>query len=170
LRRHGFRHARELKEPPLTTNAIKRRPGIVAAARLATLATLAVGLLALAGCGESAQADAKKQVCATRGDLVKQITTLAGLTLSSGSANAAKASFEAIGRDVTQIKAAQSRLGPPLKRQVETATSNFVAQVNAIASGLTSKLSPSNAAAQFKSALGQLANAYNQTLGAITCA
>jgi len=133
------------------------------------LAALAVGLLALAACGESAQAKAKKQVCAVRGDLAKQITTLSGLTLSSSSANTAKASFEAIGRDVTEIKDAQPKLGPPLKGQVETATHSFVAQINSIASGLASQLSPSNAQARFKSALSQLANVYNQTLAAISC-
>jgi hypothetical protein len=153
----------------LTLTAIREFRGIRASARLATLAALAFGLLAVAGCGESAQAKAKRQVCAARGDLVKQITTLSGLTLSSSSANAAKASFEAIGRDVTQITGAQPKLGPPLKGQIETATHDFVTQVNSIASGLTSKLSPGNAEAQFKAALSKLASAYNQTLAPISC-
>jgi hypothetical protein len=153
----------------LTLTATKKFRAIAAPARLAMIAALAIGLLALAGCGESAQAKAKKQVCAARGDLVKQITTLSGLTLSSTSANTAKVSFEAIGRDVTQVKNAQSKLGAPLRGQVEAATHNFVAQVNSIASGLTSKLSPSKAQAQFKSALSQLATAYNQTLALFNC-
>jgi hypothetical protein len=153
----------------LTLTAISNFRAIGARLGLATLAALAVGLLALAGCGESAQAKAKKQLCAARGDLVKQIITLSGLTLSSSSANSAKASFEAIGRDVTQIKTAQPKLGPPLRGQVEAATHNFVAQVTSIASGLTSNVSPSNAGAQFKSALGQLSAAYNQTLASISC-
>jgi hypothetical protein len=153
----------------LTSIAIIKLRGIRAHARTANLAVLAVGLLALGGCGESAQAKAKKQVCTARGDLVKQVTTLSGLTLSSSSANAAKASFEAIARDVTQIKDAQPRLGQPLKGQVETATHDFVTQVNSIASGLTSNLSPGDAAAQFKSALRQLVVVYNQTLAPISC-
>jgi hypothetical protein len=153
----------------LTLTTIRKFRGIRAYARLATLAALAVGLLALAGCGESAQAKAKQQVCTARGDLVKQITTLSALTLSSSSANAAKASFEAIGRDVTQIKNAQPKLGSPLKAQVETATHSFVAQVNSIAAGLTSNLSLRNAETQFKSALSQLATAYNQTLASVNC-
>jgi hypothetical protein len=151
----------------LTT--IRKFRAIVVHLGLAPLAALAVGLLALAGCGESAQAKAKNELCAARGDLVKQIITLSGLTLSSSSANTANASFEAIGRDVTQIKTAQPKLGPPLRGQVEAATHNFVAQVNLIATGLTSKLSPSNAGAQFKSALSQLSAAYNQTLAPISC-
>jgi hypothetical protein len=155
--------------PTPTLTAIRKFRANGTHLSLATLAALAVGLLALTGCGESAQAKAKRQLCAARGDLVKQIITLSALTLSSSSANTAKASFEAIGRDVTQIKTAQSRLGPPLKGQVESATHNFVAQVTSIASGLASKVSASNAGAQFKSALSQLSAAYNQTLAPISC-
>jgi hypothetical protein len=151
------------------TAAMKHRAIAVRRAASAIVLVAIVGALALTGCGESAQAKAKKQVCAARGDLVRQITTLTGLTLNSSSANTAKVSFEAIGRDVTQIKAAEPKLGPPLRGQVETATHNFVTQVNSIASGLTSKLSLSNAEAQFKSALSQLATAYNQTLASINC-
>jgi hypothetical protein len=138
-------------------------------ATLIALAALAVGLLALSGCGESAQAKANKQVCAARSDISKQIRTLTGLTLSSSSANTAKASFEAIGRDVTQVKAAQAKLDSSRRRLVEAATHDFVARVGSIASALTSNLSPSNAAAQFKAALSQLAGAYNQTLASISC-
>jgi hypothetical protein len=147
------------------------RVKITSLARLgqASLAALAVVLFALSGCGESAQAKAGKQVCAVRGDISKQIRTLTGLTLSSSSATAAKTSFEAIGSDITQIKGLQSKLDPARRRPVETATHDFVTRVGAIASALTSKLSPANAATQFKSALAQLAEAYNQTLASLTC-
>jgi hypothetical protein len=133
------------------------------------IVVLASGVPVLAGCGESSQAKAYKQVCAARGDIARQIRTLTGLTLSSSSAGAAKASFEAIGRDVTQIKGAQGKLESSRMRVVESATHAFVTQVGAIAAALTTNLSPGNAAAQFKSALGQLAGAYNQTLASISC-
>jgi hypothetical protein len=142
---------------------------IGAQAKLAGVVVLAVGLSALAGCGESSQAKAYGQVCAARSDISKQIRTLTGLTLSSGSASTAKASFEAIGKDVTQIKAAQLKLDSTRRRTVETATHDFVTQVATIASGLASKLSAANAAAQFSSALSQLAGAYNQTLASVPC-
>jgi PBP1b-binding outer membrane lipoprotein LpoB len=127
------------------------------------------GALALSGCGESAEAKAKKQVCSARDDISKQITTLHGLTLSSSSAATARASFEAIGKDVTQIKSVQTKLEPARRLQVEAATHTFVTQVNSIASGLTSNVSPSAAIAQFKSALSQLGTVYKQTLGPISC-
>ena len=135
----------------------------------ALMTVLAIVLLALSGCGESAQAKANKQVCAARSDISKQIRTLTGLTLSSGSASTAKASFEAIGSDVNQIKGLQPKLDSARKRAVEAATHEFVTRVGAIASALTAKLSAANAAAQFKSSLGQLAEAYNQTLASLSC-
>lgn len=125
--------------------------------------------VALTGCGESAEAKAKKQVCSARNDIAKQITTLQGLTLSSSSAATARASFEAIGKDVTQIKNAQPKLEPSRRQQVEAATHTFITEVNAIASSLTSNVSPSAALTQFKSALSQLGAAYRQTLGPISC-
>ncbi|HEX4186351.1 MAG TPA: hypothetical protein VHY83_00515 [Solirubrobacteraceae bacterium] len=130
---------------------------------------VAVATLALSGCGESAQAKAAKQVCAVRSDISQQIRTLNGLSLSSSSANAAKASFEAIGRDVTRLKALTPKLDPSRMRAVEAATHEFVTRVGAIATALGSKLSAANAAAQFKSALAQLAEAYNQTLASLSC-
>jgi hypothetical protein len=142
---------------------------IQARARTAAVVVLAAGLLALAGCGESSQAKAFKQVCAARSDISKQIRSLTGLTLSSSSAANAKASFEAIGRDVTAIKAAQARLDSSRRKAVETATHDFVTQVGAIAAGLTAHLSRANAATQFTAALSELAGAYNQTLGSISC-
>jgi hypothetical protein len=142
---------------------------IRAAARPTSLALLAAGLLALAGCGESSQAKAYKQVCAARSDISKQIRTLTGLTLSTSSASNAKASFEAIGRDVTAIKSAQAKLDASHRKTVEAATHDFVTRVGAIAAGLTAHLSRGNAATQFTAALSQLAGAYNQTLASIGC-
>jgi len=137
-----------------------------------TAATVALllGALAVSGCGESAQAKARKQVCSARTDIAKQIATLQKLTPSAGAAGAAKASFEALGKDVTQIKNVQNSLDTARRKQVETATHNFVTQVTTIAAGLSSNTSISNAEAQFKSALSQLASAYSQSLGAINCA
>ena len=154
---------------PLLTVAMKHGALAITRTSIATVLVGVLGALALTGCGESAGAKAQKQVCAARNDISKQITKLQGLTLSSSSAATAQASFEAIGKDVTQIKSAQSKLEPSRKKQVEAATRTFVAQVNSIAASLTSNLSPSTALAQFKSALSQLGIAYRQTLGPISC-
>jgi hypothetical protein len=147
-----------------------RRPSLTARAwSLAATVVLAIVLVSLSGCGESAQAKANKQVCTVRSDISKQIRTLSGLALSSSSAAAARASFEAIGNDVNQIKALQPKLDSSRRRAVESATHDFVTRVGVIATALSSKTSPTNAAAQFKSALSQLAEAYNQTLASLSC-
>ena len=149
--------------------AMKHRARAITRTSIAIFLVWVLGALALTGCGESAEAKAKKQVCAARNDIAKQIVALQALTLSSTSAATAKASFEAIGKDVTQIKSAQSKLAPSRKQQVEAATSTFVTRVNSIATSLTSNVSPSTALTQFKSALSQLGAAYSQTLGPISC-
>ena len=97
--------------------------------RAAAAVALLVGVLALAGCGESAQAKAKKQVCNARNDIAKQITTLQKLAINAGAARTAKASFEAIGKDVTQIKNVQKSLDTARRKEVETATHDFVTRV-----------------------------------------
>jgi hypothetical protein len=151
------------------TVAIKQRAIAITRSSSAIVVVATVAALVVTGCGESAQAKAKKQVCSARNDIAKQITTLQGLTLSSSSAATARASFEAIGKDVTEIKSAQPKLEPSRRQQVEAATHTFVTQVNAIASSLTANVSPSTALTQFKSALSQLGTAYRQTLGPISC-
>src|SRR5205085_11729311 len=101
----------EHRESTRMTYTALTRPGALAAASLLCLA--------LGGCGESAEDKAKAQVCNARADISKQINTLGGLTLSSGSVNTAKAGFEALGNDLKKIKDAQPKLDPKRKAQVE---------------------------------------------------
>jgi hypothetical protein len=140
-----------------------------AGAALSAILTAAVALLALSGCGESAEAKAHKQVCAARADVGVQIRALSGLSLNAAAASTARSSFEAIGKDVNEIKAATPKLKSATRRQVETATHEFVTKVGAIATSLGSSATPSQAAAQFREALTQLAAAYNGTLASISC-
>ena len=128
-----------------------------------------VVVVALSGCGESAEAKAKKQVCSARNDMAKQLDTLRSLTLSTTAAATAKSSLEAIRKDVGEIKSAQGQLGSARKQQVEASTHTFITKLDTIASELSSGLSASNARAQVTTALSQLATDYAQTLGAINC-
>jgi hypothetical protein len=135
-----------------------------------------LGVLALAGCGESAQEKAMAQVCAARSDISKQITKLEGLTISSNTLTEAKTGFEAITKDLTKIASEQSALAPARKEQVQSATKTFEAELTSIALGLTSSLASGNIEAelksaqpQLKSALSKLASDYRQALGPISC-
>jgi Tfp pilus assembly protein PilP len=137
---------------------------------------LFLSVTVLAGCGESAQEKAKAEVCAARAEISKQVTKLQGLTLSSSTLNEAKASFEAIKKQLEKIKDAQPNLEPARKEQVKSATETFTAELTTIASGVASSVPSGNlesalktAEPKIKSALSTLATDYHQALGPINC-
>ncbi len=130
---------------------------------------LLAGSLAITACGESAQEKAKAEVCSARADISKQINMLTSLTAATISPSAVKTGVEAVANDLTKIKNAQGNLEPARKEQVQAATHTFETQLSSILTGITSNLSLSNAEAQFKSALSQLATSYKNTLGPINC-
>ncbi len=140
------------------------------------VAVLLLSTAALAACGESAQDKAKAQVCSARSDISKQISKLQGLTISTNTLTEAEASFEAIGKDLSQISKAQPNLNPARREQVEAATKTFETELSSITSGVVSKLGSGNPSAALtsaqpalKAAVSQLANAYKQALGPISC-
>ena len=142
---------------------------------LAVLALL-IGAVMLTGCGESAQEKATAQVCSARSDISKQIAKLQGLTISSNVLKEATASFEAMAKDISKIRAAQSDLAPARKEQVQSATTSFETKLTAIARTLTSTLGSGNVLSELsslqpklKSAVSELANGYKQALAPISC-
>ena len=137
--------------------------------RSASAIAVLFSVLALAGCGESAQEKAQAQVCDARADISKQISTLSSLTLSTSSVTQAKTSLEAIASDLKKIKVAQANLDPARKEQVEAATNTFETQLSSIVSSFSSSLSLTNLETQVKAAVTQLTNSYKQTLAPISC-
>ena len=137
--------------------------------RPAAVTAVLLSAAALQACGESAQDKAKAQVCDARADISKQISTLSTLAISTSALTEAKTSVEAIGKDLTKIKNAQSDLQPAVKEEVERATESFKKQLSSTASGVTSGLSLSNAQTQLKTALSQLGESYQQTLAPLSC-
>jgi Tfp pilus assembly protein PilP len=145
------------------------RRHIALLARLLVLAAVALGALALAGCGESKQEKAEKQVCSARNEISKQITKLESLTLTTASVDQAKTAFESIKKNLEKIKDAQPNLSAARKEQVQKAAQTFESQVGSIASGLTSNLSLTNAQTQFKSALTQLGTSFKTAFAPVSC-
>jgi uncharacterized protein YsxB (DUF464 family) len=133
------------------------------------IVALALSMLALAGCGESAEEKAQAQVCSARADISKQVNTLSGLTLSIESVTQVKTGVEAVAGDLKKIKDAQPNLAPARKEQVQSATNTFETQLTTIVSELSSNLSLSNAETKLKSAVSQLATSYKQALAPISC-
>ena len=136
----------------------------------AVLTCLAAALLLVfAGCGESKEDKAKKQVCSARSDLQKQVNELSSLTISTATVDGVKSNVDAITNDLKQIKDAQSNLSADRKAQVQQATQEFESQVKSIGQSLGSGTSLSGAASQLQSAAKQLASSYKQTLGKVDC-
>jgi predicted nucleic acid-binding Zn-ribbon protein len=137
------------------------------------LGFLVAGLLLLAGttvgCGESDADKAQTQVCDARADMQTQIDELAGLTPATATVDGVKKNLNAIEDDLKQIKDAQGNLNEERKQQVASATQDFTAELQGIASGLTSDLSLSGAKAKLETAGKQLASAYQQTFAQIDC-
>ena len=138
--------------------------------------SVAVAALALAGCGESSEEKANKQVCSARSNISEQITKLQALTISTNTLTEAKDGFEAITKDLTKIKEAQPDLSPARKEQISSATQTFEAQLGSLAGGLATSLTSgnltsalANAEPKLKAALTQLASDYKQALAPISC-
>jgi outer membrane murein-binding lipoprotein Lpp len=128
-----------------------------------------LGVLVLAGCGESSAEKAKAQVCSARSDISKQAKALSELTLSTSIVTQAKEGLGAIGNDLKKIKDAQPDLEPARRQQIETATHTLESQVSSIITGLVSNPSLSNAEKQLKSSLTQYAKSFEQALAPINC-
>ena len=153
-----------------------RAGGIRVAARdglairpLLLVVVVLVPALALAACGQSAADKAKSQVCSARADINKQIDYLKGLTLQTATTTGVKNSLKAIGDDLTKIKDAQPQLNAERKQQVQSANQAFRAELESVVNNIGTNLSISNAEAQLKTAVQQLAQSYQQTFAAINC-
>ncbi len=146
-----------------------RRPRWVAIRPLLLVVVILVPALALAACGQSAADKAKSQVCSARGDINKQIDYLKGLTLQTATTTGVKNSLKAIGSDLTKIKDAQPQLNAERKQQVQSANQAFRTELESVVNNIGTNLSISNAEAQLKTAVQQLAQSYQQTFAAINC-
>lgn len=141
----------------------------VAIRPLLLVVVVLVPALGLAACGQSAADKAKSQVCGARGDISKQIDYLKGLTLTTATTTGVKNSLKAIGDDLTKIKDAQPQLNAERKQQVQSANQAFRTELESVVNNIGTNLSISNAEAQLKTAVQQLAQSYQQTFAAINC-
>jgi ABC-type Fe3+-citrate transport system substrate-binding protein len=137
--------------------------------KIFAIAVLLLGVLVLAGCGESSEEKATAQVCQARSDISKQVKMLGELTISTNLLTEGKTGLEAIGKDLTKIKEAQPNLAPARKEQIQTATDTFQSQVTSIVTGLVTNPSLSNAEKQIKSSLSQFGTSFEHALSPINC-
>jgi uncharacterized phage infection (PIP) family protein YhgE len=128
-----------------------------------------VAALAFAGCGESKEDKAKKQVCSARSDIQKQVNELSNLTAATATTEGVKDSLSSIQSDLNKIADAQSDLNAERKQQVQAANDKFVSEFKSITSQIGQNLSIGNAEAKLQAAAQQLAAAYKSTFAAIDC-
>ena len=133
------------------------------------ISLLVVAALAFAGCGESKEDKAKKQVCSARSDIQKQVNELSNLTAATATTEGVKDSLSSIQSDLNKIADAQSDLNAERKQQVQAANDKFVSEFKSITSQIGQNLSIGNAEAKLQAAAQQLAAAYKSTFAAIDC-
>jgi Tfp pilus assembly protein PilP len=138
------------------------------------LVPLALSMLALAACGESAQEKAQKTVCSARTDINTQIEHIRSLTVSTQAPTELKEAGNAIKADLKKISESQKDLAPSRRTEVEQATSSFGKEVEAILGsiGIGSLLEgkvPSSAKTSLTSAAERLGQSYKQSLEPIKC-
>jgi hypothetical protein len=125
-------------------------------------------VLPLAGCGESKEEKAKKQVCASRSIIETKVKNLQALPASVASLPAAKEDVTAIADELKKMTEAQKELSPSARKEFETATAEFGEKLQSIVSGLSSG-SLANAEAQLKAGLQQLGTSFQQALAPLKC-
>jgi len=134
-----------------------------------TLICIAAAALAVAGCGESAQDKAEKQVCSARSDIQKQVNELKALTPATATTDGVKTNLNAIRDDLKKIADAQPQLNDQRKAQVKTANEKFVSEFQSVVGELGKSLSAGGARAQLQTALQQLAAAYQTAFSKVDC-
>lgn len=136
--------------------------------RTLTGVALAFGLV-FSACGQSAEEKAQSTVCSARADIKKQVDELKGLTVSTVSLDGIQANLKTIGKDLQQIRGAQSDLKGERKEQAKTATTAFATQVSGVGKQLLTGLTASDGKQQIQSALQGLAAGYKTALEPIQC-
>jgi DNA repair exonuclease SbcCD ATPase subunit len=140
-----------------------------AALRRAPLPVLLVTALVVAGCGESKQEKAQKQVCSARADINKQVNELKSLTPTTATIDGVRQNVNQIQDDLKDIASAQGTLNDKRKAQVKAATDQFTTQLQSIVQQAVQSLSLADAKTQLQSAVSDLATAYSNSLGKIDC-
>jgi hypothetical protein len=138
--------------------------------RIIAIGLAAVALLAAGACGGSSAADqAKKDACNASSDIQAQITTIKGLTPSTGSIDQAKTALKKINDDLHTIASAAPDVQGDLKSNLQTANAQFKSQVQEIGRSITSAQSLTDAASALATAGDSLETSYKQAFANVGC-
>jgi len=144
------------------------------ARRSAAVAALSAVVLGLAGCGESSEEKATKQVCSATTEISTQIKKLESLPISTGLVTEIKTSAEKMGKSVGEIKSAAPNLPEANKQEFEAATRAFQLELasliaTTIKSSAGGEAALKSAAPQVKASLTKLGADYKHALESLKC-
>src|SRR6478735_6887549 len=122
----------------------------VSALRRAPLVLLLIAAVGVAGCGESKQEKAQKQVCSARADISKQVNELKGLTPTTATVDGVRQNVNAIQDDLKDIASAQGTLSDQRRTEVKAATDQFTTQLQTIVQQAVKSLSLADAKTQLQ--------------------
>jgi predicted nucleic acid-binding Zn-ribbon protein len=143
--------------------------------RVSSLLAIAIAGVLIAGCGESEEEKAKAQVCHSREQINKSVTSLQTLPINASVVETAKKDLSAIESELGKIREAEPKLEPSIKSEVETAQNTFKTEIVSIAAAAAKELAnggltePQKFAPELKAALDKLVGSYKTTIGNIKC-
>jgi chromosome segregation ATPase len=132
---------------------------------------IAAGLVAASGCGggSSAADHTKTDACNAKSDINTQVQKLKGLPPTLSSVDTAKTALTKIEDDLSTIKDSAPKVDGDLKGQLQSANSQFEAQVKQISQSITSAQSLTAAATAITQAGDQLAADYQKAFANVSC-
>jgi hypothetical protein len=132
--------------------------------------------LLLAGCGESSEEKATKQICSATTEINKQLQKLQTLPLSSSFVTEAKAAVEAIDTSIKKIDEAAPNVPSARKEELDAAKRAFQSEIAKITKDVATASQSTNVEAalksaepQVKAALSGLATDYKKAFEALKC-
>jgi hypothetical protein len=145
--------------------------------RPALCAVLLTCALGVAGCGESSQEKASKQVCSATSEISAQVEKLKALPISLGFVAEAQKSVEAINKSVSKIKDAEPKLSDSQKEEINAANKTLATELTTITTAVISAARSSSdiqgaikhAEPQIKAALNKLAANYKKAFEGLKC-
>lgn len=140
-------------------------------------AAIAVGALALTGCGESAEEKATAQVCSSTKAIKAQFTKLGELQLTSKAPEEVKSILHVVEQEVAKIKESTSNLSEASKAPVQAAQNSFQTELVTLGASLASTAKSSGnteavlkqAEPEIKSAASTLVASYKQAYESLKC-
>jgi hypothetical protein len=134
------------------------------------IATLVLAFaLALSACGESAEDEAQKSVCAARTDIKAQVDELKGMSVTTATLDGVRANLRAIGDGLEKIAAAQGDLTGDRKQAAQKAGQTFKSEVADVSRELVTSVSLSDGKQRIQTALQGLASSYQAAFAPLDC-